>query len=65
MWRPRLFLVATDESDRSKADILLKPSLEEAFHESSRDTEVPAGEAIDDLHEPFTEYRDATMHFVE
>ncbi|MDH4366680.1 MAG: hypothetical protein OEV57_00880 [Dehalococcoidia bacterium] len=65
MWRPKAFLAVTEESDRSEVDTLPKPSLEETFHEISRDTKVLAGEAIDDLHKPFTEYQDAIMHFVK
>jgi len=65
MWRPKLFLVVTGESDRNKVDLLLRPYLQGAFHGISRDTRVFTGEVIDDLHGPFTEHRDAVIEFVE
>jgi hypothetical protein len=65
MWRPKLFLVVTGESDRNKVDLLLRPYLQGAFHGISKDTRVLTGEVIDDLHGPFTEHRDAVIEFVE
>jgi hypothetical protein len=65
MWRPKLFLVVTGESDRNKINLLLRPYLQGAFHGISKDTKVLTGEVIDDLHRPFTEHRDAVIEFVE
>ena len=65
MWRPKLFLIVTGESDRNKIDLLLRPYLQGTFHGISRDTKVLTGEVIDDLHRPFSEHRDAVMEFVE
>ena len=65
MWRPKLFLVVTGESDKYKIDALLKPFLQGTFHGISKDTKVLTGEVIDDLHKTFTEYREALIEFVE
>jgi hypothetical protein len=65
IWRPKLFLIVTGESDKNKVDALLKPFLQGTFHGISRDTKVLTGEVIDDLHKPFTEYREAIIEFVE
>lgn len=65
MWRPRLFLIVTGESDRTKVELLLRPYLQGTFHGISRDTRVLTGGVVDELHGPFTAHREAIVEFVE
>jgi hypothetical protein len=65
IWRPKLFLVVTEESDKIKVDSLLKPYLQGTFHGISKDTIILTAQTIDEIYTTFSHYKDTVHSFVE
>lgn len=56
-WRPKLFLVVTEERDKTKVDLLLKPYLQGTFHRIASETSILTREAVEQIHLMATAHR--------
>jgi len=65
IWRSKLFLVATEERDRAKVDLLLKPYLQGTFHRIARETSILTREMVEQIHQVTTTHRDIIRQFIE
>jgi hypothetical protein len=65
MWRSKLFLVVSDERDKAKADMLLRPYWQGTFHRIGRHTMVLTPVIIERIHEVSSSYKEIIKQLVE
>jgi len=66
-WRPTggLFFVVTEEKDRNKVDLLLRPYLEGTFHKIAGRTIVLTPDVVDQIHATIIAHAEVVRRFIE
>ena len=67
IWRPTggLFIVVTEEKDRNKVDLLLKPHLQGTFHKIAGKILVLMPEVVDQIHATTMAHAEVIRRFIE
>lgn len=64
IWRAELFLVVTNEEDKTKASQLLTPYFSGVFHEIGAMTILLTPTDVSEIHSTITRYKEVMQHFI-